>query len=145
MTTSTFSRAAARRHSAGVGLVTAIFLLVVLAGLGVAMVTIFTSQQQSSTLDVQGARAYQAARAGIEWGLFQRMRKGSCAASATFALPATSALADFSVTVDFKLVGRGALARCVIDANACNRTAADGTCQPTNSPDYVQRHLEVEV
>jgi len=44
------------RRASGAGLVTAIFLLVVLAGLGVAIVTVFTSQQASSNLDVQGRR-----------------------------------------------------------------------------------------
>ena len=62
------------RRSAGIGLVTAIFLLVVLAGLAVAMVGISGAQHSASALDVQGARAYQAARAGIEWGLFQSLR-----------------------------------------------------------------------
>jgi len=47
-------------------LVTAIFLLVVLAALGAFILTISGTQQTSSALDVQGARAYQAARAGIE-------------------------------------------------------------------------------
>ena len=51
-----------RMHEAGAGLVTAIFLLVVLAGLGVAAVTLFNAQQASSSLDQEGAKAYQAAR-----------------------------------------------------------------------------------
>lgn len=55
----------------GFSIVTAIFLLVVLAGLGAAMVTFSTSQHQSSALDVLGARAYQASRAGVEWAAFQ--------------------------------------------------------------------------
>jgi MSHA biogenesis protein MshP len=138
---------ATRRRSAGVGLVTAIFLLVVLAGLGVAMVTIFTSQQQSSTLDVQGARAYQAARAGLEWGMFQKMRNNGCVAarSAAFALPSTSALSGFSVQVFFTPVGSGVLARCIIKATACNSPDASGNCKPTNSADYVQRTVEAEL
>jgi MSHA biogenesis protein MshP len=135
--------AIARRRSAGVGLVTAIFLLVVLAGLGVAMVSLFTSQQQSSALDVQGARAYQAARAGIEWGLFRKLRNDSCVASSRFALPATSSLSGFAVTVTCRPVGSGAATRWVIEATACNPPAADNTCTPTNNPDYVQRRLEV--
>ena len=45
------------RRSAGVGLVTAIFLLVVLAGMGVAMMTLSTAQQSSASLDLLGARA----------------------------------------------------------------------------------------
>ena len=51
----------------GFSLVTAIFLLVVLATLGTLMVTFFSAQQQSSALDVMGTRAYQAARVGVEW------------------------------------------------------------------------------
>jgi Tfp pilus assembly protein PilX len=58
------------RRQQGFSLVTAIFLLVVLAGLGAVMATFFTNQQQSSALDVMGSRAYQAARAGIEWAVY---------------------------------------------------------------------------
>ncbi len=54
----------------GFSLVTAIFLLVVLSGLGAMMVTFFTAQQQSSALDVLGSHAYQAARAGVEWAAY---------------------------------------------------------------------------
>jgi len=59
------------RHLRGFALVSAIFILVVLAALGAFIVNISTSQQIGSALDVQGVRAYQAARAGIEWGLYQ--------------------------------------------------------------------------
>ncbi len=59
------------RCQSGFALVSAIFLLVVLAALGGFIVSIFTSQQQTSALDLQGERAYQAARAGIEWGAYQ--------------------------------------------------------------------------
>ena len=59
-----------KRHS-GFSLVTAIFLLVILASLGAFIVTISGVQQTSSALDMQGSRAYQAARAGIEWGTYQ--------------------------------------------------------------------------
>ena len=54
----------------GFSLITAIFLLVVLGTLGTMMVTFFVAQQQSSALDVMGSRAYQAARAGIEWAAY---------------------------------------------------------------------------
>lgn len=54
----------------GFSLVSAIFLLVVVAALGAFALTISTSQQQSQTLDLMGSRAYQAARAGIEWAAF---------------------------------------------------------------------------
>jgi MSHA biogenesis protein MshP len=143
------------RRSAGVGLVTAIFLLVVLAGLAVAIVGISGAQQSASALDVQGARAYQAARAGIEWGLFQSFRNPAfvCGGDTSFALPATSTLAGFVVTVNCTRVdgipsapaGSGAAQpRSALRATACNLQPANGSCpHPRNSPDYVERQIMV--
>jgi MSHA biogenesis protein MshP len=54
----------------GFSLISAIFLLVVIAALGTFAVTLSTTQNQSQTLDVLGARAYQAALAGVEWAAF---------------------------------------------------------------------------
>lgn len=135
------------RRSAGVGLVTAIFLLVVLSGLAVAMVAIASAQHTASALDVQGARAYQAARAGIEWGLFKKLRNGSCEPSTSFAMPAASALNGFVVTVTCTTIaapagGAPALVRHVLNATACNLQPAGGTCpNPSNHPDYVERQV----
>jgi MSHA biogenesis protein MshP len=149
-----FSVIRAITRSAGVGLVTAIFLLVVLAGLGTAMVTLFTSQQASSALDEQGARAYQAARAGIEWGLYMQMQAGGCPGltpsvdqfSNSFSLPANTSLDGFVVTVvcTRRGVATDPLARYVIKATACKPAA--GSCpNQSNNPDYVQRVVEVEI
>ncbi|MDP1652668.1 MAG: hypothetical protein Q8L56_08090 [Rhodocyclaceae bacterium] len=55
----------------GFAIVTAIFILVVLAALGAFILNISSGQQIGSALDVQGVRAYQAARAGIEWGMYR--------------------------------------------------------------------------
>ena len=145
-------------RQSGVGLVTAIFLLVVIAGLAAALVTIFTSQQASSQLDQQGTRAYQAARAGIEWGIFRQVRGGGLCAivdgkavtsTNTFALPSSSTLGAFTVTVRCTPVpGMDAtLARTVINATACNQPDS-GACPNTNSSnnlDYVQRVVEVQL
>lgn len=60
-----------RRVQRGFSIVTAIFLVVVLAALGVFILTVTGVQQSSQSLDVQGVRAYQAARAGIEWAAYQ--------------------------------------------------------------------------
>jgi len=59
------------KRSAGFALPSAIFLLVILAGLAAFLVNISMTQSATSTQDVQGARAYHAARAGIEWGLYK--------------------------------------------------------------------------
>lgn len=60
-----------RSGNGGFAILSAIFILVVLATLGAFILNISSSQHIGSALDVQGARAYQAARAGIEWGLYQ--------------------------------------------------------------------------
>src|SRR5450759_4421914 len=72
----------------GFSLVSAIFLLVVIAALGTFAVTLSTTQQQSAALDVLGSRAYQAARAGIEWGAYQAIINPGAITCAT--LPATA-------------------------------------------------------
>lgn len=59
------------KKNAGFSLVSAIFLLIIIAGLGLFAVTFSSIQQQTSVQDIIGSRAYQAAKAGIEWGAFQ--------------------------------------------------------------------------
>ena len=54
----------------GFSLVTAIFILIVLAALGSYMVTIGGTNRATSSAALQGARAYQAARSGIDWSVY---------------------------------------------------------------------------
>lgn len=82
----------------GFALVSAIFILVVLAVLGAFILSVSSSQHMGSALDIQGVRALQAARAGIEWGLYRRLRDGSCVATTSFVPPAAT-LTGFVVTV----------------------------------------------
>lgn len=146
----------------GVSLVTAIFLLVVLSGLAVAMVTLSTTAHTSSMLDVQGTRAYLAARAGAEWGVYQVTRaNGACtvlpgpAATSTssFALPADGSLAGMTVTVACTRSVDNAtqVARYTVRATACNAPGpagcpdqGNGIDYPGNSIDYVRRVVHVE-
>jgi MSHA biogenesis protein MshP len=143
-----------RARSAGVGLITAIFLLVVLAGLGVAMVSLFTTQQASSSLDIEGARAYQAARAGIEWGLFQRFRDpcpagavccGGGAGTTVLRMPAGTTLQNYTVVVSCVPATGIANPPTNITSVACNMADAQGRCATApNDPQYVRRRMEVE-
>ena len=96
------------RGQTGFSLISAIFLLVVIAALGTFAVTLSTTQQQGEALDVLGSRAYQAARAGIEWGAFEIVQSQvsptfaqNCQAGATSAsfVPAAATLNNFNVTV----------------------------------------------
>jgi len=54
----------------GFGAVAAIVVLVILAALAAAILSIGSSQQLTSAQDILSARAWQAARAGNEWGLY---------------------------------------------------------------------------
>lgn len=133
----------------GFSLVSAIFLLVVIAALGTFAVTLSTTQQQGAALDVLGARAYQAARAGIEWGAYQVL-PASAAAFATacragttsqVVAPLPNTLAGFSVNAVC-----GATSH-VEDAStlwvySLTSTATQGTAA---TPDYVERQMTVTI
>lgn len=58
----------------GFSLIMAIFLIVVLGGIAVFIGRVSTMQHHGSALDEEGAMAYQAARSGIEWGVYQAVR-----------------------------------------------------------------------
>lgn len=129
----------------GFAAVTAVFILVVLAALGVALVTIFAGQQRSSAFDSLGIQAYQAAHAGIEFGSYQALKNSSCPASTSFALPGT--LSAFSVQVQctsdshVEVDPTKPITMYQITATACNR----GACPATADASYVERQLRVVV
>jgi MSHA biogenesis protein MshP len=81
----------------GFAAIAAIFLVVTLAALGAFMVTFSNTQQVTLAQDVQGSRAYWAARAGLEWGLSQGLAVSACPAAST--LP----IEGFSVDVSCAL------------------------------------------
>lgn len=113
------SRIGLSRQQSGFTIVSAIFILVVLAVLGTFMVSVSTSQQIGSALDVQGSRAYQAARSGIDWGVYQvqatpaygfghandpaatnpNLRVCFSPTPTSFTFPTAPTLKDFTVTV----------------------------------------------
>ena len=55
----------------GVSVVTAIFLVVVLALMGVGMVSILTTSKQSISQEYTSAKAYMAGRSCLQWGMYQ--------------------------------------------------------------------------
>jgi MSHA biogenesis protein MshP len=133
------------RLQRGFTAVSAIFILVVLVALGAFIVSVSTSQQIGSALDVQGVRAYEAARSGVEWGLHRQLRNNNCAASASFVPPAPT-LATFTVTVSCVLTPgtNGGPATYTVVSTACTQPDA-GNCPNTNNPGnrYIERRLDV--
>ena len=85
------------RREQGFGAIAAIVVLVILASLAAAIVSVSTTQQITSAQDVQAARAWQAARAGNEWGLYKVLKEKKACSSIS---PTTFAVdAGFYVTV----------------------------------------------
>jgi MSHA biogenesis protein MshP len=145
----------ARRQS-GFSIVSAIFLLVVLSLLGALMLTFSTVQHSTASQDIQGSRAYHAARAGIEWGLFQLLRTGTqpapgCNPNAIGAPQFASGtgtalggtLATFNVTVTCIADPNGPY---IENGNATNIYTITATATSGASPGaegYVERSLQV--
>lgn len=84
------------KNQYGFAIVSAIFLLVVLALLGAFMMTFSNTQHLTSAQDIQGSRAYWAARTGLEWGIASTT--AACPAS-----PTTMSVNGFSVVVTCSL------------------------------------------
>jgi MSHA biogenesis protein MshP len=141
--------AATMRQQHGFSLVSAIFLMVVLAALGAAIVNVSTMQHTGSALDVQGTRAYQAARAGIEWGVYRQIKASVCIGETSFVPPAPT-LSGFTVTVRCALVSDPKTIPPTnafrIESTACNQPNASGHCPGTaGGTFYVERQLQVKL
>ena len=147
--TSRVSRLASASVQRGFSLISAIFLLVVIAALGTFAVTLSTSQQQSAALDVLGSRAYQAARAGIEWGAYQAIINNG-AGIACALLPASApngpivmanTLQNFNVMVDCGSAAASE-ASATVTMYQLTSTAKQGTVA---TPNYVERQMSVTI
>lgn len=141
------------RRSRGFALVLAVFLIVSLAAVGAYLLTVSNAQVAGGIMDEQGARAYQAARSGVEWGTYQVLRNSggafatACNAGSTsqsFTLPG---IASFRSTVGCSTPGSetegGTAVRTYrITATGCN----SATCpDPAPGPTYVERQLQLTV
>jgi MSHA biogenesis protein MshP len=128
------------RTESGFVLPTAIFLLVILAALATYMVTLSRTSHLSSALDIQGGRAYQAARAGIEWAAWQLLQNPtpSCmAAPPPLALSGT--LVTFSVNVSCIQSGTYTDGVDTIEVYQITSTATSGL---PGEVDYVERQIQ---
>lgn len=128
------------RTESGFVLPTAIFLLVILAALATYMVTLSRTSHLGSALDIQGGRAYQAARAGIEWAAWQLLQNPtpSCmAAPPPLALSGT--LVTFSVNVSCIQSGTYTDGVDTIEVYQITSTATSGL---PGEVDYVERQIQ---
>jgi MSHA biogenesis protein MshP len=121
----------------GFSIVSALFLLIVLATLGAFMVNFSTVQHTTSAMDVHGAQAYQAARAGIEWGTYRILRNNSCAAGT-----ALNDVPGFAVTVQCVQAGSYTEGTGGVAVYQLTSTARSGT---VGGLGYVERQLQATI
>ncbi|MBY0572428.1 MAG: agglutinin biogenesis protein MshP [Undibacterium sp.] len=135
----------------GFSLVTAIFLLVILAALGVFMLSVYSTQRASVNMDIRGARAYQAAKAGIEWATLQVLASENgvlvassfvCPAGNMAGMPALAgALQGFNVTTSCVLTSRQENANFI----RVYQITAVSSIGAFPSQDYVERNISASV
>ena len=125
----------------GFSIVSAIFLLVVLSAMGAFMLTFSNVQQMTSMQDLQGAKAYQAARAGIDWGAYQILQNnGACAAST--AVPLGGNLTSFSLVVNCTAYGPYYEGTTAVSLYQVTATANFGAVGSTT---YLERQLQATI
>jgi MSHA biogenesis protein MshP len=150
-----------RPRQRGFAYIAAIVLLLVVAGISVALLRLTSTQQGTVNQALLGAKASQAARAGVEWMVYRILNDGADGC------PAAADLADFRTDSGFRVsVGctvrpykegetvAGTPAAVVpfqkfiyeVDAVACNGAAS--ACPDRNSisaPDYVERRRKLTI
>jgi MSHA biogenesis protein MshP len=138
--------------------VAALFLLVVLGAFIAFVVSISMNAQTSGALAVQGARAYEAARAGVEWATYQILDprhaiNGSISTPpACFASPSTPTLpgdlGQFSLTVTCNRYPDNTASSYYEETSLrvavyeVISTASQGT---PGAADYIERQIQVRI
>ena len=122
----------------GFSIVSAIFLIVILAALGAFMIRMSAVQTESVALSIQASRIFQAARSGVEWGLNDVLDPVGNPAGNCFA-PANFAVLGFTVDVTCASTDHpeGGQTQRVYEISSIARFGVLG------SPTFVQRAVEV--
>ncbi len=128
-----------KRGQNGFTLIAAIFLLVVVAALVVYIANVRSVQQTTLLYGVQGARAIQAARSGIEWGIHQSIVNDSCVGSTSFT---NAAFAGFNIQVDCTRTTHDEGGPSLIHTFGLTSIASSGSY---GTLDYVQRKIQASV
>ncbi len=133
-----------RHRQRGVALIGAIFVVVILAMLGIYMVTLSGVQHATTSQAVIASRVYYGAKAGLEWGIHQAIGPtvSTCNAPFTTPLAPIAGLGDINVTVTCTCTYP---AVCVSGATSVYYLTSTATYGTYGSAGYAQRRLEATV
>ena len=149
-----------RRLQRGFGAMMAIVILVILSSLAAGMVTLGTTQQLTAAQDVLSARAFAAARAGLDVGMFRALSSLTPTDTWKNCNPAQSIFLDLSAVTGFHVgvtctsldyndgqssTGPVLLRVFQITATACNSTVQCPDNTMATTPGYVERVRQVTV
>jgi MSHA biogenesis protein MshP len=134
------------RRTRGFALVLALFLIVLLGTIAAYLLTVSNVQVESGVMDEQGSRAYQAARAGLDWGAYQVLRNTACAAGPTTITFPADHLNGFFAEVTCtgfgsESEGSNTVNTYRIESTGCNVSP----CGSAPGPAYVERQLQLTV
>lgn len=125
----------------GFALVAAMFVMIIIALVIVAMTRLAVNQHGTNSLAIQQARAYQAARAGLEWGI-TRAVAGNCATSSTVSMVGSN-LSEFTVSLNCASLGYSDENGTALSIYTLTATAQNGA--PGSRSDYAFRRLTAKV
>ena len=133
----------------GFAAISAIFLIVVIGGLGAVMLTVSNTQHLTSAQDVQGTRAYWAAQGGLEWAIASIVAPAAPVATATSpaAVCPTAAppkrLNSFALVISCSVL---AYAEADVTVNIFQLTSVASTPDSTpGSQGYVERSVSATI
>jgi MSHA biogenesis protein MshP len=131
------------RRARGFALILALVLIVSLAAIAGYLLTVSNAQVEAGIMDEQGAHAYQAARAGLEWGAYQVLRASNCPLGTTN-ISFTSGFRASVTCTAFVPESEGGVAVNTfrITSTGCNDAAG---CPGTAVSGYVERQLMLTV
>lgn len=137
------------KRQAGFGAIAAIVVIVILAALASAIVAIGNAQQLSSAQDTMSVKAWQAAKAGNEWGLYKALKGGWSACSGASQTLDLTADSGFYVTVycDSQPFSEGvddSLAARTVRFYEIRAVACPVTTCPSNDPNKINQPGYVE-
>ncbi len=124
------------RKQLGVSIVTALFLIIVLALMGAGMVSLLSTSQQSVSQEITSTKTYMAGRSCLQWGMYQSVYASAAGSNTLTFNDQNSGLYKTRCTITVNSLTSDGLTFHNIDAQAEYET--------TSSPEYSQREMRLQ-
>ena len=111
----------------GMALMSAIFLIVVLLGLGLAMSKMSSVEHDTASKSYLAAKVYYGAKAGLDWGIQQAVAADVCTASPGTTFSLSAGQSDVTVTVECQRMRQGSATSNVYYLTSVAKTGTIGT------------------